>query len=276
LKKDDDLAALAKAIDAVAPRRMASANDSDLRLAAPHLPYVAENDPAIAVEHVELRRLDTTMRVYTAGPRAIRANTPGVVVVPHLWGVDATVRDIVRRFAKVGFSAAAPDLYARFEAPPGDDSADRALFSTFAKRIERRQADGDIRAAALWLQARSPQGLIGITGFSVGGHYALLQASDNNDIFTCAAPFYGSVEHITPDQIHIPVCGNYGEHDSLIPAEEVRFFRTLLTVPNDIRVYQTAGHDFFDDRRTAFAPAAASDAWKRTLEFFKSHLIPKR
>ena len=276
MKKDDDLAALAKAIDAVAPRRMTSANDSDLHLAPPHLPYVAENDPSIVVEVVELRRLDTTMRVYTAGPRAIRANTPGIVIVPHLWGVDATIRDIVRRFAKAGFSAASPDLYARFDAPSGDDSCDRAVFDPFAKRIERRQADGDIGAAALWLQARSPQGLIGITGLSTGGRYALMQAADNNDIFTCVAPFYGSVEQITPDQIHIPVCGSYGEHDSIIPADNVRFFRTLLTVANDIRVYQTAGHDFFDDRRSAYAPAAASDAWKRTLEFFKNLLIPKR
>ena len=276
MKKDDDLAALAKAIDAVAPRRMPSANDSDLRLAPAHLPFVAENDPAIAVEIVELRRLDTSMRVYTAGPRAVRANTPGIVVVPHLWGIDATIRDIVRRFAKAGFSTVAPDLYARFEAPSGDDSCDRKIFEPFSKRIDRRQADGDIRAAALWLQARSPQGLIGITGLSVGGHYALLQASDNNDIFNCVAPFYGSVDRITPDQIHVPVCGSYGEHDSIVSAEDVRLFRTLLTVPNDLRVYQTAGHDFFDDRRSAFAPAAASDAWKRTLEFFKSHLIPNR
>ncbi|HVA28671.1 MAG TPA: dienelactone hydrolase family protein [Candidatus Baltobacteraceae bacterium] len=276
MKRDDDLAALAKAIDAVAPRRTPSANDSDLRLAPPHLPYVAENDPAIVVDSIELRRLDISMRVYTAAPRAVRANTPGIVVVPHLWGVDATIRDIVRRFAKAGFSTVAPDLYARFDAPTGDDSCDRTLFDKFAKRIERRQADGDIRAAALWLQARSPQGLIGIIGLSVGGRYALLQAADNNDIFSCVAPFYGSVEQITPDQIHIPVCGSYGEHDSIISADDVRFFRTLLTVPNDLRVYQTAGHDFFDDRRTAFAPAAASDAWKRTLEFFKSHLIPTR
>ncbi|MDH2910860.1 MAG: dienelactone hydrolase family protein [Candidatus Eremiobacteraeota bacterium] len=276
MKKDDDLAALAKAIDAVAPRRTSSANDSDLRLAPPHLPYVSEHDTAIVVESIELRRLDTTMRVYTATPRSVRANTPGIVVLPHLWGVDATIRDIVRRFAKAGFSSVAPDLYARFDAPKGDDSCERAKFETFAKRIERRQADGDIRAAALWLQSRSAQGLIGITGFSVGGRYALLQAADNNDVFSCVAPFYGSVEHLTPDQIHIPVCGSYGEHDSIISADEVRFFRTLLTVPNDLRVYQTAGHDFFDDRRTAFAPAAASDAWKRTLEFFKNHLIPNR
>ncbi len=275
MKKDDDLAALAKAIDAVAPRRTPSANDSDLRLAPAHLPFVAEDDSAIAVEIVELRRLDTTMRVYTAGPRVVRMNTPGIVVVPHLWGIDATIRDVVRRFAKAGFSTVAPDLYARFDAPSGDDSCDRALFEPFAKRIDRRQADGDIRAAALWLQTRSPQGLIGITGLSVGGHYALLQAADNNDIFNCVAPFYGSVDRITPDQIHVPVCGSYGEHDSLISADDVRLFRTLLTVTNDLRIYQTAAHDFFDDRRTAYAPAAASDAWKRTLEFFKNHLVPK-
>ena len=70
----------------------------------------------------------------------------------------------------------------------------------------------------------------------------------------------------------MPVCGSYGARDTSTPAEDVRAFRDALRVPNDIRVYNSAGHAFFDDQRASYSPAAAVDAWKRTLDCFKLYL----
>lgn len=238
----------------------------------PHPPIVAEDDPAIVVERVQLRRPDGTVNAYTASPKATRSNTPGVVLSTHIWGVDAQMRDVVRRFAKAGYSTIAPDLYSRWNVPSGDGVTDVNVFKPFAARLQRKQYDGDIRAASLHLLGKAPQGKRGVVGFCMGGHLALIQAVDNGDVFDTVAPFYGAVKDIDPADIHMPVCGSYGERDTSIPAEDVRTWRNALHVPNDIRIYSSAGHAFFDDTRSSYVASAADDAWKRTLSFFKDHL----
>ncbi|HZT12512.1 MAG TPA: dienelactone hydrolase family protein, partial [Candidatus Baltobacteraceae bacterium] len=71
---------------------------------------VREDDPAIAASDVRLEGagFGDSIRAYAARPREARADTPSIVVVHHLWGVDTQIRDVVRRFAKEGFIAIAP------------------------------------------------------------------------------------------------------------------------------------------------------------------------
>lgn len=240
--------------------------------ASPHGPRFPENDPSIMVERVQLRRPDGILNAYAAYPKALRANTPGIVIVMHIWGVDSQIRDTVRRFAKSGFNCIAPDLYSRMNAPSGDDATDIEPFKPLAAQLVRKQYDGDLRAGGLHLLAKAPQCKLGVTGFCMGGHLALIQALDNSDVFDAVAPFYGAVKDIDPTQLHIPVCGSYGEKDTSIPADDVRAWRGLLRVPNDIRVYPSAGHAFYDDTRSSYVASAAEDAWKRTFEFFKTTL----
>ncbi|HEV7179879.1 MAG TPA: dienelactone hydrolase family protein, partial [Candidatus Baltobacteraceae bacterium] len=211
----------------------------------PHPPIVPEDDPSVVVERVALRRLDGVVNAYAAYPKTVRANTPGIAVTMHIWGVDAQIRDVVRRFAKAGYCAIAPDLYSRWSPPSGDGADDIEVFKPFAAQLVRKQYDGDIRAAALHLLAKAPSGKHGIVGFCMGGHLALIQALDNSDVFDAVAPFYGAVKDVDPLDMHIPVCGSYGERDTSIPAEDVRTWRNALRVPNDIRVYNSAGHAFF-------------------------------
>jgi carboxymethylenebutenolidase len=72
--------------------------------------------------------------------------------------------------------------------------------------------------------------------------------------------------------IHIPLVGNYGGRDNSIPPANVRAFAAKLTVPNDIKIYDEAGHGFNDDTRSSYVPSAASDAWTRTLAWFRRYL----
>src|SRR5580700_7931210 len=101
-------------------------------LGAPHAPLVAEDDPAITVEQAQLRRPDGVVSAYAAFPKVVKANTPGIVVTMHIWGVDAQIRDTVRRFAKAGFNCIAPNLYSRMNAPSGDDATDIEPFKPLA------------------------------------------------------------------------------------------------------------------------------------------------
>ena len=257
-------------------------------LGKPHPSLVADSDPAITIATVTLTRPDGNITAYTATPRDATASTPGIVVVLHIWGVDTSIRDVVRRFAKEGYVAIAPDLFGRFGAPSGDNATDYKPFQTIAQKLDTKQVDGDIRAAAEWIRASHPNAKIGVTGFCMGGRIALRQTVDNGDIFTAAAIWYGAVRNVTggpsgnegpiesalayTDQIRIPIEGNYGERDTGILAADVRAFQQRLRVPNDIKIYPEAGHGFFDDQRSSYVPSAAADAWSRTLAFFAKYL----
>ncbi|WP_160725949.1 dienelactone hydrolase family protein [Bacillus sp. USDA818B3_A] len=49
---------------------------------------------------------------YMAKLDRVKENLPAVIVIQEIWGVDAHIKDITERFAKAGYLAFAPDLYA--------------------------------------------------------------------------------------------------------------------------------------------------------------------
>jgi len=241
-------------------------------LGRPHPPLVSENDPAIATQHVVLQRGDATVPGYAAWPASAGPRTPSVVVIMHLWGVDSQIRDVVRRLAKAGFAAIAPDLYARVGAPSGDGATDYTIFRPYALKLERDVWLGDVRAAVQWLSAKFPGTTTGITGFCMGGKLALIAAFEEGELFSVVAPFYGDIAGLDPKALHIPLCGSYGGRDTGIPPDKVREFAAALAVPNDVRIYDEAGHAFFDDERPSYVASAAADAWTRTIACFNKYL----
>jgi carboxymethylenebutenolidase len=241
----------------------------------PHPPIVPEDDPAIAVERPAL---SSGIGAYAAFPTGDSQKTPGIVLVQHVWGVDATIRDDVRRFAKEGFVAIAPELYARMHPPSGDGLSDYTVFRPFAQRLDDEQVQDDLQAAADWIRrragvapnARPPK--VGITGFCMGGGIALRQTWANPKPYDAAAIWYGSVTDQNADFVALPVEGNFGGRDTSISPADVRAFFARLKVPHDLKIYEEAGHAFFDDTRSSYVPSAAADAWSRTLAFFRTYL----
>jgi carboxymethylenebutenolidase len=232
-----------------------------------HEPLVAEDDPSISTARVTLQPPGGDVDAYAAWPKHADAGAPAIVVAMHIWGVDTSIRDVVRRLAKAGVAAIAPNLYARLGAPSGDGSTDSSIFRPYAKQLRREDNAAGLLAARTWLAGKFPRGRAGVMGFCMGGHIALLQAIDNANAFVCTCAFYGAVEGVDPAEIHMPVWGSYGGRDTSIPADDVRAFAAALTVPGDVKIYPEAGHAFFDDQRSAYVATAAADAWTRLLAF---------
>ena len=103
------------------------------------------------------------------------------------------------------------------------------------------------------------------------------------------APFYPAVpEDDVLDGI-CPVVASFGGRDAVFAAGAGRLEAALtdLGIDHDVRTYPEAGHGFMAryDGITAWLgrrlpmrighdPAAAEDAWQRTIAFFSRHLAP--
>jgi carboxymethylenebutenolidase len=241
----------------------------------PHPPLVSEDDPEIIASRPQLRpTVGGPFESYAAQPRTMHAKNPGVVVIQAIWGVDSQLRDVVRRFAKAGHLAIAPALYSRLAAPSGDGATDFSVFRPFAEKMnEQGFVQTDIAAAHDWIVAQSPGAKIGITGFCMGGGIVLKEVVATA-IFSAAAPFYGAVKPVfdQANAIKTPLIGSYGARDTSILAQDVSAFFSRVTAPHDLKIYEEAGHAFFDDTRESYVASAASNAWQRVLAWFLTYL----
>jgi carboxymethylenebutenolidase len=144
-----------------------------------------------------------------------------------------------------------------------------------------KQEDGlkDLNATVTYLKTTPTVdgAKIGVTGFCMGGSYALMLPCVNHGI-KAAVPFYGWVPNPdTPIQnLACPVLYFYGEEDGFVPKADVQRLDAALKKykkPGEIKTYPGAGHAFFRDTdASVYKPTQAKDAWTRTLAFFHQHL----
>lgn len=210
-----------------------------------------------------------TTEAYLAKPEGT-VFWPAIIVIHEWWGLNDNIKDLTNRFAKEGFLAIAPDLYQGYVATTPQDAQ---------KRVDQLSLEDGLKLcleAVDYLKSRNDVGKIGVTGFCMGGKYALLLASNLAEI-SVAAPFYGHVPK-PPEQlvnIKCPVLGHYGAEDDGIPPEEVELLKDMLTKSGtqyEIIVYEGAGHAFMNDTRDSYRPEVAKKAWEKTIKFFKKNL----
>lgn len=234
---------------------------------------------------LEFVRDGDTIRGYAAWPRGL-APVPGLVVVPDVRGPSEHYRDITRRFAAEGFAAFAIDLYSREGAP---DLPDMPAVFRWMDGLPDARILADLGAAVRMLAGR-PQvraGVVGITGFCMGGQYALMAACTQPGVAACVS-WYGMLRYDHPTSnrprspldlaagLGCPYLGLFGADDALIPPADVEALRAILARGGRtfaIESYAGAGHAFFNDSRpAAYRPAVAARAWPRALAFLHDHL----
>ena len=215
------------------------------------------------------------MKAFVAAPQT-REKLPAVIVVQEWWGLTDHIKDIARRYAAEGYVAMAPDLYSRLGHALTTDAGEAGKLMNTLK-----QEDGlaDLNATVAYLKSvpEVDATRIGVTGFCMGGSYALMLPCVNSEI-KATVPFYGQVPNPdTPLQkLACPVLYVYGEDDGWITKADVQRLAAALKKYNkagEIKTYPGAPHAFFRDTDpSVFRPDAAKDAWSRTKAFFKQHL----
>lgn len=211
----------------------------------------------------------------TGGYLALPQNNsgPGVIVIQEWWGLVGHIKDVCDRFAAEGFVALAPDVY-RGKSTKSPDEAGKLMM---ALRID--EAERDLSAAVEYLSSHesTTSEKLGIVGFCMGGALSLYTATKNPDIGACVV-FYGIHPKVKPDlpNLNAPVLGLYGERDHSVTPDMARELERQvkdLRKQIEVVIYPDADHAFFNDTRPeVYNATAATDAWRRTIEFLRKHL----
>jgi carboxymethylenebutenolidase len=187
---------------------------------------------------------------------------PGVVVVQEGMGITPQLLRLCERLAGEGYAVAAPDLFWRLGGPNPEGGGRPSR--------ELQQADGraDIVEAVARLRDLGAA-TVGITGFCMGGTYTYLSAISGVDV-DAAAPFYGSgIAQMLADP-YCPLLMFFGGQDEYIRREDLNAIEKHH--PDDVVVYDDAGHGFMRDGSESYNESAATDAWQRLLAFFETNL----
>jgi len=225
-----------------------------------------------------------TIPAYRAMP-AGAGPFPVVLVIQEIFGVHEHIKDICRRFAKLGYYAIAPELYAR----QGDVSKItnmQEIFSKVVSKVPDAQVMSDLDATVAYAKAtgKADVARLGITGFCWGGRIVWLYAAHNPGLKAGVAWYGRLVGQSTELQpkypvdlagsLKAPVLGLYGEADQGIPVASVEKMRQALKEAGktaEIVLYPDTPHAFHADYRPSYRKTQAEDGWKRCLEWFKKY-----
>ena len=227
------------------------------------------------------------IQAYLARPDDGAASRGGVVVIHHMPGYDRATKEIVRRFAELGYDAICPNLYWR-EAPDAAPD-DAAAVARANGGVPDERLVGDVGGAATYLRGLdTSNGKVGVIGYCSGGRQSVLAAC-NLDL-DAAVDCYGAFVTGTPpaefplkvtnlnDQIpnlRCPVLGLFGNEDKYPTPEHVNEFEQLLKDNGktyEFHRYDGAGHAFFSVDRPSYRVEAANDGWERIQAFYATHL----
>jgi carboxymethylenebutenolidase len=215
-----------------------------------------------------------TIKAYVAQPAA-EESAPAAIVVQEWWGLNDHIRDVARRLAREGYFTIAPDLYSRQGHRVATDPNTAAQLMG---GLKKEDGIADLKNTVEWLRAQKETRSmrIGITGFCMGGSYAMLLPCETNEI-AAAAPFYGEIPQDEKlRNLACPIFYAYGENDGWIQRADVDRLAAALkkfNKPGEVKVYKGCSHGFFNDTRPdVYRPTEAQDAWNHTLKLFAANL----
>ena len=240
---------------------------------------------SLVVGEVKIPTKDGEIPAYRAMP-AGDGPFPTVLVVQEIFGVHEHIRDVCRRFAKQGYFAVAPELYAR-QGDPSKVTDIPKIISDIVAKVPDAQVMSDLDSTSAWAKTtgKADTGRLGVVGFCWGGRIVWMYAAHNPGLKAGVA-FYGPLTGATNDlkprnpidiakDLKAPVLGLYGGADQGIPNDTVDKMRDAMRAnkkAGDLILYPDTPHGFHADYRPSYRKDKADEAWQRTLSWFKIYL----
>ena len=277
-----------RSTEAGATRRTALQAALGLGYAAAAAPIMAQTAIATPADGLTVGEVSFTVNgfkvpAYRAAP-AGKTGLPVVLVIQEIFGVHEYIADTCRRFAKAGYLAIAPQLYAR-QGDPSQYTDIAKLQAEVVSKVPDAQVMADLDGAVQWAAANGGDAArVGITGFCWGGRITWLYAAHGP--VKAGVAWYGRLvgqaSELTPKHpveiapiLKAPVLGLYGEKDGGIPLDTVDTMKAALkessgaAKASEFVIYPDAPHAFHADYRPSYRQDAAQDGWRRMLAWFK-------
>ena len=227
------------------------------------------------------------MPAYFARPANVQ-NPPVILVAMEIFGLHTYIEDVVRRLAKLGAFAVAPDYYFR----KGVDLTKITDIPQLLPIVNTKpdaELVADLDATVAWAKSQGGDtSRLGIIGFCRGGRTVWIYSAHNGNLKAGVA-FYGpvvdppaqkalwpkSATELAPE-MKAPVLGLYGEADQGIPVATVEAMKAALQAAGkkaEFKIYPGAPHGFHADYRPSYRKDAAEDAWNQLTAWFKANKV---
>ena len=208
---------------------------------------------------------------YLAKPANAAAGGPAIIVVHEWWGLNENIKAVADRYAGEGYTVLAVDLFGRVATTP--DTA-MVLYQTAMKDVPA--GEQNVAAGIAFLKAQGAT-KIGSVGYCFGGHWSLRTGLVGGTDLKAVVMYYGApiTDRTQLARLRAPVLGLFGGQDRGIPVDSVRAMETQMKSmgrPVSINVYADANHAFANPSGQAYNAAAATDAWEKSLAFFRANL----
>jgi len=210
---------------------------------------------------------------------------PVILVAQEIFGVHEHIKDMCRRFAKLGYYAIAPELFARQGDVSKMTDVGQILSSVVAK-VPDDQVMSDLDATLAFAKASGTANSekVGIVGYCWGGRTTWLYARHNPAVKAGVA-YYGLLDGMKSDikandpvdiaeQLTVPVLGLYAGKDTYITAPVIEKMQEGISKSSsgsEIIIFPGVNHGFNADYRPSYDKTAATYAWKLTRDWLKDH-----
>ena len=245
---------------------------------------ISTDDNGLTAGEVSIAVLNGKIPAYRAMPKKGK-NLPVILVVQEIFGVHEHIKDICRRFAKLGYLAIAPELFTR----QGDVSTMTDIGEILSKvvaKVPDEQVFSDLDATVAYVKStgRANMDKLATVGFCWGGRTVWLYSAHNPAIKTGVA-YYGLLNGMKSDikandpidiasSLKVPVLGLYASQDSFIKPEIIEQMQAGLEKSgsgSEIVVFPNVSHGFNADYRPTYNKTAADYSWKLTSDWLKNH-----
>ena len=283
----DDIRSLSPQLDLSRRGAMLASLASGFALAAHPVSaqtVITTDTTGLEAGEVRIPTADGEIPAYRAMPSGA-GPFPVVLVVQEIFGVHEHIKDMCRRFAKLGHMAIAPEMFAR----QGDVSKLTdipAIVSTVVSKVPDAQVMSDLDAAVAYAKAsgRGDTTKLAITGFCWGGRITWLYAAHNPAVKAGVAWYgrlVGQPNELMPRnpvdlaaELKAPVLGLYGAADTGIPVSTTEQMQQACAAAGntcEFVVYPDTPHAFNADYRPSYRAGPAADGWSRLQAWLKQH-----
>jgi len=245
---------------------------------------ISTTTQGLVAGEVKIPVADGHIPAYQAMP-AVGENFPVILVIQEIFGVHEHIKDMCRRYAKIGYLAIAPELFAR----QGDVSKMTdigEILSSVVSKVPDAQVFADLDATVAFVNAgkKGDVSKLGAVGYCWGGRAVWLYAAHNPKVKAGVA-YYGLLNGMKSDikqydpidiahGLSVPVLGLYASIDSFIKPDIVEKMQAELEKSgskSEIVVFPNVNHGFNADYRPTYNQVAAEYAQQLANNWFKNH-----